>query len=49
MVRLLPDQVAALDKWRKAQVDQPGRPEAIRRLIEIALPTKAKKQNTDPK
>jgi hypothetical protein len=49
MVRLLPKQVAAVDKWRQAQADQPGRPEAIRRLIEVALSTKAKKPNTDPK
>ena len=38
MVRLLPDQVARLDKWRKGLVDNPGRPEAIRRLLEKNLP-----------
>ena len=32
-VRVLPDQLAALDDWRRAQTDQPGRPEAIRRLL----------------
>lgn len=37
MVRLLPDQVAKLDDWRKAQADTPTRPEAIRRLVEKAL------------
>jgi hypothetical protein len=38
MVRLLPDQAARLDKWRKALADNPGRPEAIRRLLEQSLP-----------
>jgi hypothetical protein len=37
MVRLLPDQATRLDKWRGAQADRPGRPEAIRRLVERAL------------
>jgi hypothetical protein len=32
---------AAVDAWAKAQDDQPGRSEAIRRLVEIGL--KAKK------
>jgi hypothetical protein len=30
-----------IDRWRRGQPDMPGRPEAIRRLIEIGL--KAKK------
>ncbi len=38
LVRLLPDQAARLDKWRKALADSPGRPEAIRRLLEENLP-----------
>jgi hypothetical protein len=37
MVRLLPHQAAAIDTWREAQRDKPGRPEAIRRLVEAAL------------
>jgi DNA-binding XRE family transcriptional regulator len=37
MVRLLPSQAAAVDGWKSAQPDHPGRPEAIRRLIEVAL------------
>ncbi len=49
MVRLLPSRVAAIDKWRKAQPDHPGRPEAIRRLVEFALAIKAKKPNTEVK
>jgi hypothetical protein len=32
-VRMLPDQLAALDDWRRTQPDLPGRPEAIRRLL----------------
>lgn len=27
-----------LDAWRDAQPDQPGRPEAVRRLLDAALP-----------
>jgi hypothetical protein len=38
LVRLLPDQAARLDRWRKALADRPGRPEAIRRLLEENLP-----------
>lgn len=37
MVRLAPDQVKAIDDWRRKQEDLPGRPEAIRRLVEQAL------------
>jgi hypothetical protein len=39
MVRLLPDQAARLDTWRKGLADSPGRPEAIRRLLEDNLPS----------
>src|SRR5262249_41944124 len=39
MVRLLPDQAARLDKWRRERTDGLGRPEAIRRLLEQALPS----------
>jgi hypothetical protein len=38
MVRLQADQLAALDDWRRAQPDLPGRPEAIRRLLAEKLP-----------
>jgi hypothetical protein len=41
MVRLLPDQAERLDRWRKDLPDRPGRPEAIRRLVERALPDDA--------
>jgi hypothetical protein len=36
-VRLPPDLLKALDRWRREQADPPGRPEAIRRLIEASL------------
>jgi hypothetical protein len=37
MVRLSPDQVTRLDDWRRAQSDLPGRPEAIRRILDDRL------------
>jgi hypothetical protein len=38
MVRLQPDQLAALDRWISAQPDpKPSKPEAIRRLIERGI------------
>ena len=37
MVRLLPGQATSVDAWRGRQTDRPGRPEAIRRLVERAL------------
>ena len=36
-VRLPPKLMRAVDNWRAHQSDVPGRPEAIRRLIETAL------------
>jgi hypothetical protein len=42
MVRLSPDQSKALDDWRRAQEDLPGRPEAIRRLMMLGLQAKRK-------
>ena len=36
-VRLPPELLKALDRWRAAQSDIPGRPEAIRRLTEAGL------------
>jgi len=41
-VRLPMDAVSALDDWRRHQDDLPGRPEAIRRLVEIGLRAKPK-------
>ena len=37
MVRLQPDNLAALDAYIASQPDAPSRPEAIRRLIELGL------------
>jgi hypothetical protein len=36
-VRLASAWIAKLDNWRRGQSDLPGRPEAIRRLIERSL------------
>jgi hypothetical protein len=40
-VRVQPEMAKQLDDWRRKQEDLPGRPEAIRRLIDLGL--KAKK------
>jgi hypothetical protein len=40
-VRVQPDMAKQIDDWRRKQDDLPGRPEAIRRMVEIGL--KAKK------
>jgi hypothetical protein len=37
MVRLPPEQTAAVDAWAAAQPDLPSRPEALRRLAALAL------------
>lgn len=38
MVRLQPEQIAALDAWIERQEEpRPSRPEAIRRLLEVYL------------
>jgi hypothetical protein len=49
LVRLQPALLAYLDAWIASADIPTTRPEAIRRMIEIALSTKAKKPNTDPK
>ena len=36
-VRLRPNELEAVDHWRDNALGQPGRPEAIRRLIKKAL------------
>jgi hypothetical protein len=36
-LRLQREQLDALDAWRAAQSDNPGRPEAVRRLLALAL------------
>ncbi|KLK90295.1 hypothetical protein AA309_26555 [Microvirga vignae] len=37
LVRLAPDQIKAVDAWRRQQSEIPTRPEAIRRLMELGL------------
>jgi hypothetical protein len=41
-VRISTDAVSEIDDWRRHQDDLPGRPEAIRRLVDIALKVKWK-------
>ena len=36
-VRLQPAALQVLDDWRTSEPDNPGRPEAVRRLIELGL------------
>jgi hypothetical protein len=40
MIRAMPDMIARVDEWRRAQPDLPNRTEAIRRLVEIGLTAK---------
>jgi len=40
-IRLQPDLLSALDKWRRKEEDLPNRSEAIRRMMEIV--TKGRK------
>jgi hypothetical protein len=42
MVRVQPDMAKLLDDWRRKQDDLPGRPEAIRRLVELGLKAKGR-------
>lgn len=44
MVRLHPELGGKLDDWRQSQEDGPSRPEAIRRLVESALDSRAVKK-----
>jgi hypothetical protein len=48
MVRLQAEPLLALDEWRRAQSDLPGRPRAVRRLIEIGLAASAPRKRTAP-
>ncbi len=36
------DALQNVDDWRRKQADLPGRPEAIRRLVELGLKAKGK-------
>ena len=44
-VRMPRSLLVALDDWRRAQPDLPGRPKAIRRLVEIGLQASGKAFN----
>ncbi len=44
-VRLPSNTRTAIENWAKQQKDRPSRSEAIRRLIEIALTAKSKRQS----
>lgn len=37
-MRLDPEMIERIDQWRREQPDLPGRAEAIRRLVDAALP-----------
>jgi hypothetical protein len=39
-VRIQADMAKQIDDWRRKQDDLPGRPEAIRRLVELGLKAK---------
>jgi len=41
-VRIASDALRDIDDWRREQEDLPGRPEAIRRLVELGLKAKGK-------
>jgi hypothetical protein len=41
-VRVQPDLGKQIDDWRRKQDDLPGRPEAIRRLVELGLTARVK-------
>jgi hypothetical protein len=42
-VRFLRASLKTIDGWRRKQADLPGRPEAIRRLVEMGLARKPTK------
>jgi hypothetical protein len=48
-LRLYPELERRIDVWASKQLDKPGRPEAIRRLIEYALTIKGKTSTAEDK
>ncbi|MHC1947297.1 hypothetical protein IF803_23230 [Bradyrhizobium sp. UFLA06-06] len=42
LVRLQPEMAKKIDDFRRQQEDLPGRPEAIRRLVELGLKMRGK-------
>jgi len=49
LVRVQPELAGQLDDWRRKQEDIPGRPEAIRRLVEVGLTVRARARGTSRK
>ena len=47
-VRMSTGILGTIDDWRRKQEDLPGRPEAIRRLLELALAKTSTKRGTEP-
>ncbi|MBY0382783.1 MAG: hypothetical protein K2W78_12800 [Xanthobacteraceae bacterium] len=43
LVRMHDEQLAKVDLWREKQEDEPSRPEAIRRLVDLGLRVKQAK------
>jgi AMMECR1 domain-containing protein len=41
-VRMTVETLGTIDNWRRQQDDLPGRPEAIRRLVDLGLKGKSK-------
>ncbi len=41
-VRVAPDQLAFIDAWREGVSDKPSRPEAVRRLLALAIQERRK-------
>jgi hypothetical protein len=41
-VRMSADLLKTIDDWRRTQGDLPGRPEAVRRLVDLALKLKTR-------
>jgi len=48
-VRLQPPELAKVDGWAAGQEDHPSRPEAIRRLLDRALPARPDEPSHKPK
>jgi hypothetical protein len=47
-VRLQPVPLAQVDRWAASQREKPSRPEAIRRLLELAFAKTLPKRRTEP-
>jgi hypothetical protein len=47
-VRLQPTPLAHVDRWAASQREKPSRPEAIRRLLELAFAKTSPKRRTEP-